>query len=497
MVGDVYGKLTIVSELPEIIDDSKRKKLKCLCSCGRTHYASFSHLKTGDVSTCGNCNSHKDIKIGDIFGKLEVVGGAKMIDGKTHYLTKCHCGNPELKYVKPYYLVSTSIKNKGCGDCSVYDLVGKTFEDLTVIKFIERRGKKNIAFYLCLCSCGKECERRRDTLLNGVSKNCGCGRSKATSKARSNDLTGKMFGHLEVLERDGSDKHGNAIFKCLCTKCQKKISIRGSDLKKGQKSCGCVNGVYSEEAAKTRRANTDKEQIGVKRGRLTPIRRALTEKGQQGYLCKCDCGEEKVFTMSSVTGSSNKGKALSCGCLVREKYLESLKSNLIGKEYNRLKVTDIFMKIKKNGGTVAYATADCSCGGENSKGKEYSLYSIQSSHIRSCGCLFDELVGENHWHWNPEMTDEQRKENATRTSDPEYRKWRRAVLKRDKKCQRCGDSSTSLHAHHKVPWCVSNELRFDVSNGIVLCEQCHELFHSVYGQTINAPADLQEFIEVM
>lgn len=36
------------------------------------------------------------------------------------------------------------------------------------------------------------------------------------------DLTGQTFGKLTVIERAGSDKHGNALWKCQCN-CSEKI----------------------------------------------------------------------------------------------------------------------------------------------------------------------------------------------------------------------------------------------------------------------------------
>jgi hypothetical protein len=51
--------------------------------------------------------------------------------------------------------------------------------------------------------------------------------------------------------------------------------------------------------------------------------------------------------------------------------------------------------------------------------------------------------------------------------------WRISVYRRDGfMCVRCG-SKGKLHAHHIKPWATYPDLRFDVSNGITLCECCH------------------------
>jgi hypothetical protein len=54
------------------------------------------------------------------------------------------------------------------------------------------------------------------------------------------DLTGVIFGRLIVEEFSHINKHGEALWLCLCSCGNKKI-ILGSSLRKGQsKSCGCL-----------------------------------------------------------------------------------------------------------------------------------------------------------------------------------------------------------------------------------------------------------------
>lgn len=63
-----------------------------------------------------------------------------------------------------------------------------------------------------------------------------------------------------------------------------------------------------------------------------------------------------------------------------------------------------------------------------------------------------------------------------------YRKFRMAVLKRDKVCQCCG-STEKLHVHHMNSFKHYNQLGADPNNGIVLCDECHRQFHSIYGNS--------------
>jgi len=64
----------------------------------------------------------------------------------------------------------------------------------------------------------------------------------------------------------------------------------------------------------------------------------------------------------------------------------------------------------------------------------------------------------------------------------ELRWWRAAVFHRDDyTCQKCGHRGGRLNAHHIKPYATHPELRFDVSNGITLCVDCHKKTDS-YGR---------------
>lgn len=64
---------------------------------------------------------------------------------------------------------------------------------------------------------------------------------------------------------------------------------------------------------------------------------------------------------------------------------------------------------------------------------------------------------------------------------PEYIEWRSAVYERDGyTCQECG-AQGELNAHHIKTWASHPELRFDVSNGVTLCKDCHAKKHPHLG----------------
>lgn len=60
----------------------------------------------------------------------------------------------------------------------------------------------------------------------------------------------------------------------------------------------------------------------------------------------------------------------------------------------------------------------------------------------------------------------------------EYRQWRAAVIDRDKRCKCCGHADDELHAHHIKHAHYNQDLRFTVSNGVTLCDDCHSVLHN-------------------
>lgn len=118
------------------------------------------------------------------------------------------------------------------------DLLNQKFGKWTVIAVAEN-GYDNRSNWLCKCDCGTERKILGQALKAGQTKSCGC--------IQREDLTGKKFGRLIVINIAHSKKWAR-YWSCLC-ECGNTKLVSTVNLKKGLvKSCGCL----SIEKAKAR-----------------------------------------------------------------------------------------------------------------------------------------------------------------------------------------------------------------------------------------------------
>lgn len=74
------------------------------------------------------------------------------------------------------------------------------------------------------------------------------------------------------------------------------------------------------------------------------------------------------------------------------------------------------------------------------------------------------------------------------------KKWKDAVKARDKyECQKCGATS-DLVVHHIFSYKNNWDKRYKIDNGIVLCSNCHIIFHKTFGFRRNTDAQLALFL---
>lgn len=110
---------------------------------------------------------------------------------------------------------------------------------------------------------------------------------------------------------------------------------------------------------------------------------------------------------------------------------------------------------------------------------------------RCAKCYTDKNLGENNHRYNHTLTEKDR-ELGRKYS--EYYIWTKEVYERDNyTCKSCSKRGTRLNAHHLNGYNWFIEGRTSIDNGITLCKECHEDFHSIYGKGNNTIEQYREW----
>ena len=128
-----------------------------------------------------------------------------------------------------------------------------------------------------------------------------------------------------------------------------------------------------------------------------------------------------------------------------------------------------------------------------------TIFEIRAEHFANGhGCPTSKCCkkhGNEHYRYNCNITDEER--YSTRDLSSEYRNWRKSVYdKYSYTCDIChkkAANDVNIVAHHLDSWDNNIDKRYDISNGVVLCETCHKAFHGKYGYGNNSVYQYQEF----
>lgn len=207
--------------------------------------------------------------------------------------------------------------------------------------------------------------------------------------AKAEDLTGKRFNYLTVLERDyeaqaAHPKERIAWWKCRCEACGRIKSFRSCVIKRSI-TCGCKKNP-DKKPRKVKIKPKNKENFsgidltGQRFGRLVVLEYAEEEKQvfyngnhRNTWKCQCDCGNIHYAT----TENLRRGDTPSCGCITKEHRRAQLK-DLSGQRFGHLVVLKWLGTFNKNSRYLVR----CDCG------KEYVVYAqnLTQGGTTSCGC---------------------------------------------------------------------------------------------------------------
>lgn len=203
LTGMRFGYLTVESRAPDRPrgkNGKKRVMWNCLCDCGNHSVVDAAKLKSGKIKSCG-CKRREFLS-------------AEKLD----------------------------------------DLVGKRFGRLIVVSRLGSHVKPSGGTdpkWKCICDCGTECVKTSQGLKkSGRSASCGCLKSEITSKIKTKDLTGMVFGSLTVIQRVENHKldcgASNVRYLCRCSCGNFTYSDAGVLRNGNKKSCGCIKHSFGE-----------------------------------------------------------------------------------------------------------------------------------------------------------------------------------------------------------------------------------------------------------
>ena len=191
------------------------------------------------------------------------------------------------------------------------------------------------------------------------------------------DMVGKRIGRLSVVERHGTDKKGQALFKCICD-CGNETITTGYNLRKGiTQYCVCLQ---REHAGKAH----SRDLTGMRIGNiivLGPVGYREYKNGRtKTYRIRCDCGNEKDVVQSLLT---RKNPIKSCGCMTSDLITQKNTIDITGQHFGRLTA----MRPQRTVGGHYGWLCKCMCGNEIVT----TLTKLRDGHTTSCGCYHEEI----------------------------------------------------------------------------------------------------------
>ncbi len=278
----------------------------------------------------------------------------------------------------------------------------------------------------------------------------------------------------ELLEEEHKNAHHKMKYICNCGK-ENKISF--ANFKKGQrcKKCGGKKSANQRKYTFEFIYNYFKEQ-----GCELLEKEYINSHAKMKYRCSCG-------NISKIKFGHFKNGHRCKNCCGLEKHLYSYIYDYFknqGCELLEKNYINAHLKMKYR----------CNCGDID----KINFANFQNE--RRCKkCGYKKISGENHWAYNPSLTDEDR---IDRRLIKGYSQWVKYIYKKDQyTCQKCETRKNNvgkykkIYAHHIEGYAENKDLRLDKNNGITFCETCHIQFHKIYSKKNINRKQLEEFLK--
>lgn len=178
------------------------------------------------------------------------------------------------------------------------NLLNQKIGKLLVIEETNKRINNSVV-WKCRCECGNIIELTTKNLRSdGIIQCSDCGKNRKPQTNLTEDIVGKKFNHLLVLEKTDKKSAGKYLYKCQCD-CpeQNIIYVSSTDLKSGHtKSCGC---------------NRIKYRIGeiINNRKIIGYIGDKNNNGHFYYKCKCLLCNREYQALGNTLENT-----FSCGC---------------------------------------------------------------------------------------------------------------------------------------------------------------------------------------
>lgn len=290
------------------------------------------------------------------------------------------------------------------------------------------------------------------------------------------DQVQKIFANnnCELLENTYINSKQHLRYRCECNRISK-ISLN-SFLHKGSrcKQCG-----YKKNKEKQKLSYEYVKQFFTDKKCQLLSKRYINNHQLLEYICKCGNNAQISF--------NNFQTGYRCKKCAQQRIAEKLKLpySFINKTFEKFGCKLLSKKYINSETHLEYI---CNCGVKN---KITFHHFLSGQRCKKCG--IKKMSGSNNPHWNPNLTDEDRRNNRKHL---EYELWRKKVYTKNYwTCQICNKKkNTKICAHHLQSYDKNKNLRLDVSNGITLCVNCHKQFHTIYRYGGNTKAQFETFL---